>query len=117
MPRKSGKGYHRVGAVSELFVASDLLKKGFEVYRSMSGGGCDLVVIRTDGLVERIEVKTGYRTSKGLLSYPHGHVGMFDIMAVVVEGEGVVYLNASEVNHGKNKGGVRRGKARTIPYS
>jgi len=49
-----------VGAMSELFVSADLLKKGYAVFRSLSPACfCDLIVVK-DNQIFRVEVKTGY---------------------------------------------------------
>jgi hypothetical protein len=48
------------GAIAELVVCADLLKRGFEVFRAVSPAcSCDLVALR-DGQLQRIEVKTGF---------------------------------------------------------
>lgn len=49
-----------VGAMSELFVCGELLKKGYHVFRSLSPSCfCDLVAIK-NGETMCIEVRTGY---------------------------------------------------------
>jgi hypothetical protein len=46
------------GAVSELIVCADLLKKGYEVFRSVSATcSCDVIALR-DGICTRIEVRS-----------------------------------------------------------
>lgn len=53
----------KVGAISELIVCADLLKKGWEVFRTVSQScSCDLIVIKNKKIL-RIEVRTGrYRS-------------------------------------------------------
>jgi hypothetical protein len=48
-----------VGALSELIIASDLLRRHYEVFRSVSPScSCDLIALR-NGVSLRIEVRTG----------------------------------------------------------
>src|SRR5208337_2252007 len=49
-----------IGAVSELEVAADLMRREFEVFRALSpAASCDLIAIR-EGRILRIEVRTAY---------------------------------------------------------
>jgi len=74
-----------VGAVAELRVAADLLNRGYEVFRALSPStSCDLAVLK-DGILHRVEVRTGHIKPNGELGY---HVklkdnGRQDIYAVV----------------------------------
>jgi len=80
-----------VGAVNELVVSIDLLRKGFAVFRAISP--CcpvDLAVL-IDGKLIKIEVTTGYVTPKGKLVFPRHHGG-HDVMAVVVGESEIHYL-------------------------
>jgi len=64
-PNKTSQGLSNgvVGAISELMVASDLLVKGFEVFRSVSPAcSCDIVALK-EGKLKRIKVRTAYRNS------------------------------------------------------
>lgn len=55
------------GALAELVVAADLLRRGFEVYRAVSPAAkSDLVIVR-DGRILRVQVKTTYRRANGKL--------------------------------------------------
>ena len=50
------------GAIAELCVATDLMKKGYAVFRALSPNCfCDLVVYK-DGISFYIEVRTGYES-------------------------------------------------------
>src|ERR1700675_586893 len=73
-----------VGAMNELLVAADLLRRGFSVFRAMSQAcSCDLAVLKGRTLL-RVEVTTGTLTPGGKISYaPHDREN-FDIMAVVL---------------------------------
>jgi hypothetical protein len=91
-----GSAYHNVpkatvGAIAELRVATDLLAKGFEIFRAISPScSCDLACLK-DGKLLRIEVKTGYRGMNGkLTSLSLKDPTKTDILAVVV-GETISY--------------------------
>ena len=82
------------GTVSELTVSTDLLKKGFHVFRSISPyGPCDIVVLKGKKLF-LIEVTTGSRNNAGKLMYPahkkYAHI--FDIIAVVENAGKITYI-------------------------
>lgn len=75
-----------VGTISELKVAADLLKHGFAVFKAVSPNCyCDLYVTKRRKRY-RVEVKTGYRTKKGI---KHGNYPSFlyDILATVVDND------------------------------
>ena len=74
-----------VGAISELRVASFLLEAGYEVFRSLSPScSCDLAILK-NGYLLRIEVRTGYRTSSGIVATMRRHKA--DILAICLESE------------------------------
>ena len=78
------------GAVGELVAASNLLERGFEVYRSMSPfSSCDLIAMKNGKLI-RVEVK--YRTSPIAAGYDVGRHqrSKFDLL-VVITPSGVSY--------------------------
>lgn len=80
-----------VGALAELVVSADLLKRGFHVFRAVSpAASCDLLVMR-DGQIWRVEVKTAQRSTDGSLTYdkPRDRA-RFDVLALMV-GSDVVY--------------------------
>lgn len=81
------------GALAEMMVCVDLLKRGFDVYRSVSPSGrCDLVAIcRNTGAVNRIEVKCGARNKSGRVVCQVGKHNSFDTLAVIVGDDEVVY--------------------------
>lgn len=48
-----------IGAIAELLVCADLLKQGFDVFRSVSiNAACDLIALNQSGQFCRIEVKS-----------------------------------------------------------
>jgi hypothetical protein len=64
-----------VGAIQELRVAVDLLKRGYEVFRPLSPScSCDLLVLK-DGGIKKIEVRTAYeRKYDNKLFYPNNNI-------------------------------------------
>ena len=61
-----GLATNTVGAMQELRVAADLLAKGYEVFRAVSPACSTDLVIQKDGILLRIEVRTGYYLPKGI---------------------------------------------------
>lgn len=79
-----------VGAIAELVVSADLMKRGYEVYRALSqSSSCDLLALK-NGILTKIEVKTGYTNgATGSLSFPKGKMRA-DIFAVVDHRNGTI---------------------------
>ena len=71
-----------VGALSELMVSSDLLKKGYAVFRALSPSCfCDLIAIKNKRII-RIEVRTAYMSMKRKVNFPnikHGEIDCFGL--------------------------------------
>lgn len=67
-----------VGAISELLVSVELMKRGFHVYRALSNSSyADIIAIK-DGKINEIEVRTGYyyKTKTGeKVTYPNSNIG------------------------------------------
>lgn len=83
----------KVGAVAELIVSADLLRKGYEVFRSVSQDcSCDLVILKAGRFI-RVEVRTGYVNTDGSVGYAKkpSDVGRSDATAIVLRGRDVVY--------------------------
>ena len=81
-----------IGAIAELVVAADLMRRGYEVYRAISPcSGADLVVLCGSKML-RIEVRTGHRTIGGLKwpKTPRDH-GRYDHYAVVLHSTGEIF--------------------------
>ena len=72
-----------LGAASELDVCSDLLRRGYEVFRSVNSScSCDLIAMK-DKKILRIEVKTGWRHKQsGKLIYPKPSSHNYDMFAL-----------------------------------
>jgi hypothetical protein len=84
----------KTGAVSELVVCADLLRREYEVFRSVSQDcSCDIIILK-DGRFIRIEVRTGAINLDGSINYAQKpyDIGRSDITAVVLRGREVVYI-------------------------
>lgn len=79
-----------LGAIGELQVATDLLSKGYEVFRAVSPNCSADMVIRRDGRLFVVEVKTGRRGTSGRPVYPAPKYNV-DIVAVVLPDE-IIYV-------------------------
>lgn len=78
--------------MAELRVSTDLLSKGFHVFRNVSPSGpCDLIAFKDDRIL-RVEVCTGYRNRRtDKVMWPNKKDGyVFDILAICI-GEEVHY--------------------------
>lgn len=79
------------GAIHELNVCSDLLKKGYHVYRAVSPSAvCDLVILGEFKLL-KIEVTTGHRTANCGIVHPKKDFSKFDILAIALHDGTIVY--------------------------
>ena len=87
----SGLAAGTVGAIGELIVAADLLRRGFEVFRALSPNcSCDLAILR-DGRLLKVEVTTSYRNPRtGVIHRRKKTSERFDILAMVVGAE-IIY--------------------------
>jgi hypothetical protein len=72
-----------VGAMSELLVSADLLRRGYDVFRALSQGCyCDLIAVKKNSTLH-IEVRTGYTSSTtGKMVFPKKKRGTIDIFAI-----------------------------------
>ena len=71
-----------VGAISELYIATDLLKQGWAVFRALSPScPCDLVIMRNDQVL-KVEVKTIHFKKNGEPLIPKARTNEFDILAL-----------------------------------
>lgn len=99
-----GTGYSKrniacatVGAVSELLASTDLMNKGFHVFRALSAAcPCDLIAFNATGL-QKIEVRTGRRLQNGRINCPFtlDVIDKADLLAIVVGNE-VIYYTPKE---------------------
>jgi hypothetical protein len=84
------------GAVAELLVSADLLRRGYEVFRSVSQtASCDMVALR-DGRCVRIESRMGRYRNDGTVTTPSAQrdAGRFDVMAVLTPDQEIHYFPA-----------------------
>lgn len=66
LAKQLGISCGKVGAIAELVVCADLIRRGFEVFRSVSQDcSCDLIVLK-DGQAQRVEVKTAVQREEEL---------------------------------------------------
>lgn len=76
-----------VGALAELVVGADLMRRGYEVFRSLSpAASCDLAILGPEGL-RRVEVRTAYRTKHGVQVKTNGR---YDLFAAVIHCENLI---------------------------
>lgn len=84
----------QTGAMSEMLVCVDLLKRGFDVFRAVAQScSCDIVALR-NGRMFRVEVKTAYRRKTGTVgvSLRPDQKEKFDILAMVwLDNNEIVY--------------------------
>lgn len=83
-----------VGAMHELVVCVDLLRRGYEIFRAVSPScSCDLVAL-CNGKSVRIEVRTGYANKSGGFTWTNQgrDVHKYDVVAVVLHAGGIKYL-------------------------
>lgn len=74
------------GAIQELKVSADLLRKGYQVFRSVSPSCyCDLVIISKEGIIKRVEVRSATKTKNGKFCF--SREGKYDIIASVFKNE------------------------------
>ena len=82
----TGLSSGKAGAVQELLVCADLLRLGYDVFRSVSPhSSCDIVIVK-EGLFLRVEVTTGHLNKNGEIRYPHHKPNNYDIIAIVTKG-------------------------------
>lgn len=82
------------GAIGELLVASDLLSRGYEVFRPLcAASSCDLAYIR-DGHLVRVEVKFITGTTVRLWR----NLGKFDVLALVYGDGRIEYRSHADIS-------------------
>jgi len=84
------------GALAELIVGIDLIRKGYDTFKSITPcSKFDLVAFK-NGAIYKIEVKTAHKLDKGKVSFsPHRHAD-HDILALyVAETQEILYLRSN----------------------
>ena len=72
-----------VGAIGELLVSVDLLKKGYEVYRALSPACSGDLIIEKDNKIQKVEVRTGYKNLNQTIYCPKQNIKA-DIKAIII---------------------------------
>lgn len=86
--RNAPKG--TIGAVHEMLVSYDLLKRGWHVFRSVSGSSpYKLIAIKGKNEI-KVEVTTGHRFGE-VLHHPKRNPGPWDVLAIVVRDDEIIY--------------------------
>jgi len=83
-----------IGAITELVVSADLMKKGYEVFRALSPScSCDVLALK-DGLITKFEIRTGTYTVNNILSYGKANVRADKIAVATYSDNAVHYIEA-----------------------
>lgn len=81
-----------IGAIGELMVSADLLRRGYNVFRSLSpNASCDLAII-SGGAATRVEVTKAYRTRSGGLQFNPHERERYDVLALWCVDGSVTYI-------------------------
>jgi hypothetical protein len=72
------------GAISELRIATDLMAKGYHVFRALSASCPQDLIIKHGDSVKSIECRTGQTSKSGNLSFPKKDSDVPDIFAVFI---------------------------------
>jgi hypothetical protein len=80
-----------IGTIGELGVAADLLKRGYDVFKSVSQSCWTDLVIYAKDRFQSVEVKTGSRTTTGRLVYGKPYITT-DIVAILLPNNEIVYI-------------------------
>lgn len=83
-----------IGAMSELFIAADLMKHGYSVFRALSPACfCDLIATKQNQTIY-LEARTGYKSTQGNLNFPKNIRGNATHFGVYERNSGEIhYLN------------------------
>jgi hypothetical protein len=111
-PDKPRIAFGTIGAISELVAAADLMRRGYHVFRALSPNcPSDLLIYRA-GTALRVQVRTAQiRDPKArILDFPlkDQDQGTFDVLALVVEDDGVYYLPALPSDEPQQRFWLRR---------
>jgi hypothetical protein len=92
---RTGLPASTTGALSELLVCSDLLSKGYYVFRSLSPNSPYDIVADKNGQIYKIEITTGRRLPSGVLVYSkHDNLkNKFDVIAIsIINKREIIYI-------------------------
>lgn len=82
-----------LGAVNELRVSTDLMLKGYHIFRALSPAcPCDIIAMK-DGICLMVEVKTGFNNGRNGKNYmsPLHDGNIFDVLAVIFTDGTIIY--------------------------
>lgn len=86
-----------VGAISELLVCADLMKKGWEVFRALSPHSNSDVLALRDGLLLKLEIRTGmyYNKDNGekLFNYSKKNIIGKSVVVVTLPDNKIHYID------------------------
>ena len=91
-PYTSAISKGKVGAIAELIVAADLIKRGYEVFRSVSQDSSSDLLILKHNKAFTVEVKSSVRNRKGKIAVFKGKLKS-DILASFIHRENVIIYN------------------------
>lgn len=83
-----------IGALHELVICADLMRRGWNVFRAMSPScPCDLIVYRSESPLFRVEVRTAQRRADGeVYRQPNTwEIGRYDVRALVCHDGEIIY--------------------------
>lgn len=84
-----------IGEVHEMLVSYDLLKKGWLVFRSVTRSSAYKIIAIKGDVEIKIEVTTGHRFGD-VLHHPKKGSGPWDVLAIVVKDDEIIYQARSE---------------------
>lgn len=86
---------HVSGKIGELFVAADLMSRGYNVFAAIAHTcPCDFIAISPSGILSRVEAKCGKQGARsGNIWSPKPDPSKFDILGIVTMDNQVVYRN------------------------
>lgn len=79
-----------VGAISELIISADLMRKGYSIFRALSPSCfCDVIAIKNDRIL-KIEIRTGYVSKhNGKYNFPKKKRGNIDLYGIYSRNENI----------------------------
>lgn len=99
--RSGRKGYENIssgtaGAITEMLIASDLMKNEFSVFRALSPACfCDLIAVK-NGKIFRVEVKTAYRSKNGNIGTSPTVSSNYDVLGLYIRQEDRIFYRNNE---------------------
>ena len=86
------------GMLGELIVMQDLVRKGWNVYKAISGSApVDLVAFKGD-VIYKIEVKLGEMSASGYVNFPKPRNLEYDLVAIAFRNGKVLYIPRISLN-------------------